>query len=180
MDPWMTSGRHVEELVRRSTTYTQQLDAYRARLVARAFASLEAASAAAAQVAAVEQAAVAVDPRHATPVGSGLRVQLDGGRWAATPESVAAWQRSCESAIAAWQRVAALDTTAQQHLKTVESTIGSLVASVARGPADPVVAEAVDRLERERAEVAERMVDLQRRARTALDEAAAISALLGR
>lgn len=180
MNPWATSGRHVEELARRTTTYTQQLDAYRARLIARAFASLEAASAAAAQAAAVEQAAFAVDPRHATTPGSELRVQLDGGRWTATPESVAAWQRSCEAAIAAWQRVAALDTTAQQHLKTVESAIGSLVAIAARAPNDAVVAEAIDRVERERAAVAERVAELQVRARAALEEAAAIAALLGR
>lgn len=176
IDPWVSAGRQVDELLRRRTIFSQQLELYRARTAARAFASLEAANAAVAQVPAVEQAAVAIDPRVVANQGTNVRAQFDGRNWIMTPSSVLAWQKSCDAAAAAWLRVPALCEAAQQQVRVAHTDLAALLTSAAQGTT-PVLNEAVHRLEREVAEVEARVAAVQDRCRAARDEAAALAAL---
>lgn len=181
IDPWVSSGRQVEDLLRRHAGHEQQLAVFRARIVARAFASLESASDSIAQMTAAEYAAASLDPRRDASRNGGFRAQPDGDRWTVTPASAASWQRSCESAITAWQRAAAIGDAAQLALQSAEADIGVLVASAMNDAThDSILAEAIDRLEFARAEVESRMAATRARSDRAREEAATIAALLKR
>ncbi len=176
IDPWVLSGRQVEDAVRRSGLYAQQLQMFRAKLTARAFASLAQANETIGQIALAEQTAASLDPRR-PGVAPTPRYESARGGWALTASSALAWNKACEHAAGQWQRVAALCDDAERQLRAVTNDIGALVSSAALAPMDPLLPDAIDRLERERADLHARVDRLHARRDAALAESQAILAL---
>lgn len=173
IDPWIASGRQVEDLIRRGSLYAQQLQLYRAKLTARAFASLAQANEVIGAVAVAEQSASSLDP-HRRDVAFPPRLESVKGRWNYTASSVSAWNKACEQAASAWERVAILCEDAMRHLREASNEIGALLNSAGIPPADPGLPDAIDRLERERGDLEQRIERLQKRRDAARIEAKSI------
>lgn len=176
IDSWVPAGKELDELVRRATVYGQQLQLYRSRLVARALAQLASVNETAGQIALAEQTAASLDPRRAAGAPS-LRLEPSRGRWQYTAASRSAWNKSCDAAASAWERVAALVESASRQLRAVHTDIGMLIQTAGLEPVDPLLPEAIDRIERARAELEARVIGLRARGDAAREEAEAIRAL---
>ncbi|MBX3355165.1 MAG: hypothetical protein KF724_05645 [Phycisphaeraceae bacterium] len=175
-EPWIFSGRQVEDLLRQSALYQQQRELYRARVIARAFTSLEASNATLGQIAGAMQTAAESDPRVRSNEVPVIRLNFEGGAWHPTSASIGAWQRACDIAIANWRRVLSFGEAARQHLLSVRSDLVALEASHAESD-DPGIKEAMARIESELAELLERLAAMQPRFTAAREEIEALGEL---
>jgi len=176
IDPWIPSGKQVDEVVRRATLFEQQVQLYRSRLAARAFASLSAVNEILGQVALAEQTAASLDPRRSSDAPS-LRLEPRRGEWTYSAASRTGWNKACDAAAAAWERVALLSESAGRSLRSVTVDIGMLVDAARLEPSDPLLPEMIDRLEFERSELEPRIAALGARGRAAREESRALLAL---